>query len=93
MSHTKASPFPHGVPPPRDAVVRRSVDGVYRESMPAEPGRDAEMLQRLLLTSHEPRRASITATATAFMSDWFVRLVEWFGRICSTCMAMIGIKR
>ncbi len=91
MSHPKASPFPNGVPPPRDAVVRRSVDGVYRESMPAEPGRDAEMLQALLLTPYKPPHAS--TTATAFMADWLVRLVEWFGRICSTCMAMIGIKR
>lgn len=92
MSPRKASPSPHGVPPPRDAVVRRAVDGVYRESMPAEPGRDAEMLQAVLLdTPKHPHAPSITATT--FMTDWLVRVTEWFGHVWSSCMAMIGVHR
>ena len=91
MFHHKTSPSLHGVPPPRDAVVRRSVDGVYREAMPAEPGRDAERLQAVLLGSSKRPHAS--TMATGFMLDWIVRITEWYARLYSTCIAMIGIKR
>lgn len=91
MTHTKASLSPHDLPPQREAVVRRAIEGNYRESMPAEPGRDAELLQAVLLMPYRGQRTS--ATASAFMGDWLTRLVEWFGRLWATCLAMLGVRR
>ena len=80
MSHTKASPSPHGVPPSPG----------YHETMPADQGRDAEWLQAVLLGgSYRQREPSAAILAV----DWFMRLVEWVGHVWCTCLSMIGAKR
>ena len=64
-------------------------DGHYCETMPADQGADAERLQAVLLRSYKPREPSPATLAL----DWFMRVVDWFGRIWSTCLSMMGAKR
>lgn len=73
-----------------NACTCKAPDGSYAEAMPTDQGADAERLQAVLLGStYKPREPSPATLAI----DWFMRVVDWFGRIWSTCLSMMGAKR
>lgn len=92
MIQPKSSQPPHRPPAEqhrRSALVRRPGEGVYSETMPADQDHDADVLQAALLGHHKPRRLS----PISLLSDWLVRVIEWFGRICFNCLSAVMPRR
>lgn len=99
MCHPRAPQPLHGAPPPQSRQHRSECaackakaagsHGNYSQAMPTDQGPDAERLQAVLLGSYKQREPSPTTLAL----DWFMRVVDWFGRIWSTCLSMMGAKR
>jgi hypothetical protein len=71
------------------AVVRKPAEGIYSETLPPHQGQDADRLQAALLARRHPRPLSLMP----FLSDWYVRMVEWFGRLWFNCLSMLGGPR
>jgi hypothetical protein len=57
--------------------------------MPSDQGADAERLQVVLLNRNKAREPS----PTTLFFDWCMRVADWFGRMWSTCISMMGAKR
>ena len=98
MCHPEAPQPLHGAPPAQSRQHRSecaackaadSSHGSYSQAMPTDQGPDAERLQAVLLGSYKQREPSPTTLAL----DGFMRVVDWFGRIWSTCLSMMGVKR
>ena len=92
MCHPKMPQPLHGVPPlphRRSECACKAADGSYCETMPADQGPDAERLQAMLLSPYRTREPSPATLAL----DWFMRMVDWFGHVWSTCLLMMGVKR
>lgn len=102
MSHAKASTSLHLAPPLPDiqprvvigsayspgAIVRRPEEGVYYETMPADLGRDGDLLQGILLASPRARPSLLRV-----LLAWYVAVTEWLTSLWRSALAMLGVTR
>lgn len=88
MSAPKASFSLHPIPPPADSGHRNSDYSDYSESMPSDLGRDAELMQRVLLARSKPRPSALRVAMA-----WCARVAEWCVHLWRSALAMIGVKR